>query len=168
MVMRMVDLRLVVVCQVALLCSACGSGRPALQRVSGTVTLDGQPLEGAGVSLAPMTGTNGKLPYGRPSFGVTDSQGKFRLGTYGDADGVPAGKYRVLIKKWEIVGEPPKESAQQSSMHTRYRWITPKDASNPATSEMEVEVTSQGMQPNQFDLKSSPATEIEEIIGGAS
>lgn len=78
-----------------LLLTGCGSGVKAVP-VSGTVTVDGTPLENVGVNFAPI-GETGAV--GPGSSGVTDAQGRFALETVGDrrADGAVVGKHRVTL-----------------------------------------------------------------------
>ena len=74
------------------LVGGCGSGD--LGNVSGTVTLDGQPLPNAQVTFMPDEG-------GGPSFGETDAQGKYTLThNSGDSGAVP-GKHTVSIEMIE-------------------------------------------------------------------
>jgi hypothetical protein len=63
--------------------------RPPLGRVSGTVTMDGQPLAGVEVSFAPETG--------RPSIGLTDGAGRYELTYVGTVKGAKVGSHRVRI-----------------------------------------------------------------------
>jgi hypothetical protein len=58
--------------------------------VSGTVTLDGKPLSKASVVFFPAAG-------GRPSYGVTDDQGRYTLGYSMDEAGAEVGTCRVQI-----------------------------------------------------------------------
>ena len=60
--------------------------------VSGIVTLDGEPVEGARVTFIPIEpNPNGTL--GRMSFGVCDADGRFTLSMEkGQSDGVVAGE----------------------------------------------------------------------------
>jgi hypothetical protein len=58
--------------------------------VSGSVTLDGQPVPKASVTFHPEAG-------GRPSFGVTDENGKYRLGYSMNEEGAEVGKCRVVV-----------------------------------------------------------------------
>lgn len=76
--------------------TGCGGGadRPAMVPVSGTVSYNGSPVEGATVTFAAGTSA-------RSSTGVTDSGGKFRLTTFDTNDGAPAGEYTVTIAKFE-------------------------------------------------------------------
>jgi len=52
--------------------SGCGNANLNVAPVSGTVTLDGAPLKSASVTFQPKEG-------GRPSFGVTNDQGRYVL-----------------------------------------------------------------------------------------
>src|SRR5262245_15247283 len=50
----------------------CGNSNMSVAPVSGTITLDGAPLKSASVTFQPKDG-------GRPSFGVTNGQGRYVL-----------------------------------------------------------------------------------------
>jgi hypothetical protein len=70
-----------------------GCGGSNLPSVTGTVTLDGQALDGAVVLFNPDG------PGGQVATGVTDSRGNFKMGTIKQGDGVHPGKYKVTITK---------------------------------------------------------------------
>ncbi len=75
------------------LCSSwlgCG-GSAKLAAVSGRVTYKGKPVEKADVSFTPVDGAS------RAATGLTDSDGRFTLGTFGAGDGALIGSYRVSI-----------------------------------------------------------------------
>lgn len=82
------------------LCAGCG-GRdlPDLAPVSGTVTLDGQPLSGVLVSFYPQSG-------GRPGTGVTDEQGHYELMYVDGEEGTKLGPSRVEVTMMWPDGEP--------------------------------------------------------------
>ena len=73
--------------------AGCGGGRAPVP-VSGTVTLDGKPVEGATVTFHLL----GDDKEGRPATGLTDKTGTFRLKT-GNEDGARPGEYAVVITK---------------------------------------------------------------------
>jgi hypothetical protein len=76
-----------------LVLSGCGDGLGKLYPVSGTVTLDGEPLKNAQISFVPDTDKGNKTPasaVGR----VTN--GSYTLTTK-DSPGAPAGSYKVMI-----------------------------------------------------------------------
>ncbi len=80
-------------CGFGLLAAGCGAGdgRPALARVSGTVTYNGKPLAGASIVFDPeQEGI-------RSALSVTDEQGRYTLWTYEPGDGAAVGNHRVAI-----------------------------------------------------------------------
>lgn len=87
-----VVLMLFMVCMV---CMATGCGKTSIPSypVSGTVTLDGQPLEGATVMFVPKAGP----PHGA----VTDASGGFSIA---GKPGVPAGPCKIMITKPAAAG----------------------------------------------------------------
>ena len=68
----------------------CAGSDLNLGKVSGTVTLDGEPLADAMVIFTPMTG-------GRPAAGKTDSKGRYELIFSRDAEGAMLGEHVVEI-----------------------------------------------------------------------
>ena len=77
------------------LAGGCGKSDPSLVPVTGTVTLNDQPLANATVTFIPKDGTPGFGGVGR-----TDAAGKYALkGSRDDAAGVPPGEYRVVVSK---------------------------------------------------------------------
>lgn len=80
-------------CVSALLVTGCGrSDLPELGTVSGTVTLDGQPLADAIVNFTPVQA-------GRPSTGQTDSSGHYTLLYVADVEGAVVGKHSVTVER---------------------------------------------------------------------
>lgn len=71
---------------------------PALGEVTGTVTLDGAPLEGATVTFAP--------PKGRPSTGMTNQQGQFMLDYAAGYQGAMIGNHTVRISTERYTENP--------------------------------------------------------------
>jgi hypothetical protein len=144
-----------------LLLAGCGDGRPELVAVTGTVKLNGEPLEGAMVSFVPVAQDGSQFQ--RPSTAITGSDGAFRLGTYGTADGIPPGRYKVGIQKRELVGELPPDFNEELAASTPldYRWITPRELSNPEESGLTAEVSDSGLEPSVFELQRTGEPEIE-------
>ncbi len=142
-----------------------GDGRPQIVQVTGSVKVDGQPIEGAMVSFVPIT--DSKDAYKRPSAGVTDASGSFTLGTYDKADGVPPGKYKVGIQKRELMGELPKnfDEEQPERFNLKYKWATPRKYSDPETSGLEAEVTKTELKPASFDLSTGGEKPEIELTG---
>ena len=77
-------------CLLALSVLGCsGSDRPELAPVTGTVTLDGQPLERAALIFRPAQG--------RASRGITDAQGHYELTYLRDIHGAQVDSHTVTI-----------------------------------------------------------------------
>ena len=76
--------------------AGCNSQRTPVP-VSGTVTLDGKPVEGATVTFHAV----GNDKEGRPASGQTDKSGTFHLKT-GNEHGARPGDYKVVIIKNDL------------------------------------------------------------------
>jgi len=85
----MYRLFLVALCITCLTCVGCGGGDPDLGRVSGTVTMDDEPLSNVSVTFTPVGG-------GRPSTGTTDESGEYTLG-FVDQPGALVGTHKVSV-----------------------------------------------------------------------
>jgi hypothetical protein len=82
---------------VAAMLAGCSSGGPARVEtipVTGTVTVDGQAVEGVSVTLDRVGDAKNVIP----STAMTDAEGKFAISTYEQGDGAPIGEYTVLFK----------------------------------------------------------------------
>lgn len=91
------------------LLAGCGAGNTA--PVTGTVTMDGVPLENATVVFLPQrdgTGQGG----GRPAAGKTDGEGRYKL-IYGrGTTGAVPGDYRVEIRTY-LSPDPDAETPEE-------------------------------------------------------
>ena len=92
--------------------AGCGGDHPDVGSVSGKVTLDGAPLVEATVMFQP-TGS------GRPSYGVTDSQGNYTLDYIDGVKGAVIGSHKVIIKT-EIPGEDGQPPKVKEKLSPRY------------------------------------------------
>lgn len=81
----------------------CSDG-PTLVPVSGAVTLDGKPLEGATLSFVPLPGN----PVSTAGTDATGPDGNFKM-TYNGRAGLAPGKYSVAVSKTEEALPPGKE-----------------------------------------------------------
>lgn len=79
----------VICCAACLICLGCGSGGPPLGQVSGTVTLDGEPVTNGLVTFTPEAG-------GRGSTGKTDASGKYTL-SFVEGPGALVGTHKVTV-----------------------------------------------------------------------
>lgn len=71
------------------------SSLPDLVPVSGTVTLDGEPLSGASLMFLPVGATKGQTCYG-----ATDASGRYELMVSKEHVGAPVGEFEVVVNKW--------------------------------------------------------------------
>jgi hypothetical protein len=76
-------------------CLGCGGG-PRYARVSGVVTLNGRPYQGAVVNFQPVGTPDNPYP-GRGSYGHTDENGRFTLVVDDKTRGAVVGRHRVRI-----------------------------------------------------------------------
>ncbi len=95
-----------------ILCGCSNSSAPdyELAEVTGVVTLDGQPLEGAEVSYTP-TGTGGM------SLGTTDKSGKYELLLSPGVKGAAIGEHVVSIRK---IGGPDTQYDTMNLLPEKY------------------------------------------------
>lgn len=105
-----------------LVVSGCGDGRPGRVKVSGNVTLDGEPLTTGSVTFKPAAG-------GRIGVGNIESDGKFLVSMYVAGDGLPTGKYLVAVSSYEDIND------------TTRRWVAPKEYSEVTSSGLTAEIT---------------------------
>ena len=135
-----------------------GQDRPDLCQVKGTVTLDGEPLAEASVIFEPQSqSTPADAKYMRSSDAITDAQGVFQMSTYGDKDGLPAGKYKVAVVKQSRKNPPgmdPEMATEEQLAKVVVKNHIPVKYFDMATSGLEVEVTATGMQPSELKLLS--------------
>jgi hypothetical protein len=85
-----------------------GDSGPRLVPVSGTVTLNGKPLEGAVVTFVPDAANK----EGRPGEDITGPEGNYKVMTSGRSGVVP-GKYKVTITKAPALPSGPAMEAHK-------------------------------------------------------
>jgi hypothetical protein len=80
----------------------CSGKGGSLATVSGVVTHNGAPVDGARVTFHSTTEVEGKK---QPSYGaLTDSSGKYVIASAGKEPGIPPGLYKVTVIKMEGKG----------------------------------------------------------------
>jgi hypothetical protein len=118
-----------------------GCGPDNVGQVSGTVTLDGQPLEGAFVEFQPVAGNT-------PSRGITDAAGEYTLQYTRDIEGAELGEHTIRISTFnggDPDAEPPKPRVPEK---------VPAEYNSRTTLKATVE---KGSNEIDFDLKSGGA-----------
>lgn len=103
------------------LCGCGGSDRPPLGTVHGKVTLDRQPLPGAGVGFKLRTG-------GREAYAATDADGNYELTYIRNDRGAPVGAHDVRISTAnENTSKVEKVPAKYNSQTTLTAEVKPGD-----------------------------------------
>jgi hypothetical protein len=98
---------------------------------TGTVLLQGSPVEGANVAFVPQDAATGRVAVGR-----TDAQGRFQLATSQQASGALPGSYKVKISKevseggmsaeesqayFQKTGQPPPPATVKDLLPAKYK-----------------------------------------------
>ncbi|MHB0957176.1 MAG: carboxypeptidase-like regulatory domain-containing protein [Pirellulaceae bacterium] len=147
-----------------------GCGGSGQVPVTGTVTLDGAPLEGAAVFFVPVVDDTQPQSKQTRANGQTDASGNFTLGTVAGPGAVP-GSYKVGVSKLPgssaeatkgeepkgappgtMLSGPPAPGGQKTAAAPKD--LVPAKYVNPDTSEITVEVKS-GMEPVTIAITSS-------------
>jgi hypothetical protein len=115
--------------------SACGSGEWG--NVSGTVSVDGEPLKTGTITFHPVAG-------GADAYG-TITGGSYSIST-GQDPGLKTGQYQVMVSATTI---PESGSAEKAKL------LTPAKYATPQTSDLKADVHS-GSNRCDFKLNSSP------------
>jgi len=132
----------------------CGGGGPALVPVSGTVTLNGKPLEGASVVFTPDASTKDAYV----ARDVTGPSGNYKAITNGRS-GVAPGKYKVSIMKSRIdVSKAPEEFKDDPYMAKLS--LGPDDS--PRKSRAKNSAASDEIK-GEFDCEISAATPVQDF-----
>lgn len=95
----------------------CGESNPPTEKVTGTVTLDGTPVEGATVTFVPDD------PAIRPATGKTGADGTYTLTSFVAGDGAMAGSYKIKVTKFPSSAAPepaPTAPAKDMSIEDQY------------------------------------------------
>ena len=117
----------------AVSCTGCGSGdAPPLGAVSGTVTLDGDPLEGVIVVFKPTEG--------RPAVGTSDAEGKYSLEYAYKVSGCKVGANKVSFE-WPLGATNAKAL---STKYTTQSELTEEVADGSNTIDFDLETEGKG------------------------
>jgi hypothetical protein len=118
-----------------------GCGQSPTVKVTGTVTVKGQPAEGVQVTFLPASG--------RPASGVTDAQGRFELSTFTQNDGATPGEQTVTLGEYYPPGKPPPMPRGNEPLPSRF----PPSYSDTVNSPLKATVERGGKNDFQFDVK---------------
>ncbi|MFO7906637.1 MAG: carboxypeptidase-like regulatory domain-containing protein [Planctomycetota bacterium] len=124
----MMRISVVALCVVCLTCMGCGPGGPELGKVSGKVTMDGEPLDNALVTFSPVEG-------GRSSSGKTDENGNYTL-SFADRTGAVVGTHKVSVTTLtEVEGEDMSEVGSDSDAYMEQAMGGASDYDNATVTE---------------------------------
>lgn len=115
---------------------------PQPTKVTGRVTLDGQPLADARIVFTPQKG--------RAASGATDAQGRYSLSTFAKDDGALPGVYRVTITAQDSQ-DPAEPKRPEPNRAAPGRPAIPARYSDPRTTGLTTEVRA-GANVFDFDL----------------
>jgi hypothetical protein len=76
-------------------CAGCSESGPKLVKVRGKVTMQNRPLACGVLTFQPLE--NGKITTRRPSLGVIEADGTYRVSTFESYDGAMPGEYLVGV-----------------------------------------------------------------------
>jgi hypothetical protein len=143
-----------------LLEGGCSGGKG---KITGTVKVNGTPVEGAKVEFRPSDKKLGRSI----TYAYTGPDGKFELlPPRGASEALKPGKYVVLITKWvdKKTGKVPSEEERgqlearlgpqpEGSMLRKYRNDIPREYSDEAFPKITVEIKAGSNEPFAWDLK---------------
>jgi hypothetical protein len=116
--------------------------------VTGTITLDGKPLEGASVTFIPLAADQGQ-----GGVGSTDAAGKYEVTHFRTGKGLEPGEYRVAISKLVMQDGSPIPAGTSSAAELATKNLLGPQFSDPNSTTLKASVASGG-QPIDFALKS--------------
>lgn len=123
--------------------------RPKTVKAGGVVLYNGQPVEGATVTLMPMdSGPRGAV-------GTTNAQGRFSLTSFDPNDGAVPGKYYVGISKVVLESAPAGQSGpggEQDPEAKVAKDLLPLKYKVPQQSGLTAEITASGPNDLKFEL----------------
>jgi len=139
-------------------CSGGSKSAGSYATVSGVVTNNSAPVDGAKVTFHSTVEVGGKS--GGSYSATTDSSGKYLLATAGKEPGIPPGLYKVTITKLELKGAklPPDWDMGQVEASGAARNTLPKDYESLATTKLSVTLEPGKNENKNFDLKGKPST----------
>ena len=119
--------------------AGCGDGMPRCYPVSGTVYVDGKPLEGEFDGTIRFVSATPDEKYGRPATSQIDANGHFALTSFKDGDGCPKGTYGVELYVYQQKGNKTLRLVPSRCESAATSQITAEVTG--ATSEMKIDVT---------------------------
>ncbi|MDR3232137.1 MAG: hypothetical protein LBT46_00460 [Planctomycetaceae bacterium] len=148
---------------VTLSIAGCGQrGLKGLSKVSGTITLNGQPLEGATISFSPQT------PDTRGAAALSGAGGNFQVTTLHSNDGVQPGEYLISVSKIESEGILPAAEVRRigaKNYHPQRTQMVPEKYLKAETSDLKITVRKGRNDKLILTLEGEAAGKLEEDGG---
>jgi|RhiMethySRZTD1v2_1073278.scaffolds.fasta_scaffold296386_2 hypothetical protein len=135
--------------------TGCSGSKGSYATVSGVVTQNGAPFDGAKVTFISTVESEGK----RATYSaMTDSNGKYLIATVGKEPGIPPGMYKVTVTKLEATGRnlPKDFDAGQVAASGTGRNLVSQEYENENTTKLSVTLEPGKNENQNFDVK--PAT----------
>ena len=135
-----------------------GAGGP-YATVSGKVTHNGNPVEGAKVNFFSTVESSGQA--GGSYSAMTDSSGKYVIAMIGEQPGIPPGMYKVTIVKLEIKGNlPPDFDQGQLEASGMAKNMLPKDYESVMTTKLSATLEPGKNENVNFELKGAAGKSV--------
>lgn len=142
-----------------LLLPGCGPAMPKTVTASGTLTMDGEPLDGASITLLHESGVTATAK--------TDSNGRFSLRTVVGSDmvdGAMPGLHQVGVAKTITEGgseiqageserDMVKRMAGSMTSAIKQKYVVPQQFGNPQSSKLSLDVPGAGSDKLSLDIK---------------
>ena len=135
----------------------CSSGSGSYATVSGVVTKNGVPVDGAKITFHSTVQVEGQKT-GVYSV-MTDSSGKYLLAAVGDSPGIPPGMYKVTIIKLNLKGAPADFDQGQLEAAGLAKNILPTAYETLADTKLSVTLEA-GKNEKNFDVKGTASTSV--------
>lgn len=131
-----------------------GCGKPPMRSVTGTVQLDGRPVQHCKVGFFPDVAEFNPDRHGF-GFGVTDAAGKFEIQHPQGEKGIWSGDYKVTFTLWvDSKGQPLPMETKPSEVEGGVRNLFPDKYESPSTTPQTASVGS-GANEFQFAVQSA-------------
>jgi hypothetical protein len=128
-------------------CGGSKQGQLPTAQVAGQVTYRGAPLARGEIKFIPVQTGGGA----RVAYGTLDGQGRYRLGTYGQADGAILGDYQVTVESRDEISADAAQHATKYDL-VRAKLLIPQRYADPGRSGLTAHVTAESNTVD-FDLK---------------
>ena len=125
----------------------CSGDLPDIAPVSGTISLDGEPLTEGAVVIFP--------PQGRMGRGHIQADGSFVISTFDDGDGARVGPVQIAVFGFTRAGGPRSEAPKE--------WFIPEKFGSADSSGLECDITAGKDNVLTIELSSDGTGEVKKV-----